>query len=433
MYHIFTFEWRHIKSSGLFRVTLLVLPLLIGYSLYLGNERVVQQEETIQSLRTAEANFYAEKKQELLAIEQGEKEVERWFQDPANPLVIGQFAGAGKHVFLTPGPLAALAGGQMDILPYYGRVTISTTEALRDNALENPFMQLVGTFDFAFVLVWLVPLFVIVTGYNMLSSERELGTYALLRSKPVSIVRILLFKMLFRFLIIFGLVAISLLFWAALFGINLLHKDGLALFGVVLLYIAFWFSLCALFNLLPTASAVNAVSLAGLWVFFLLLVPSIISMLATSLHPVPSRALWTTEQRSIQQNIQQKDEALFDAWVADHPEEFVEGNTPGFYQIWLRRLVMAETMDALYLEAQTKFEQPKERQAALVSRLRPLSPPMWLQSWLERRAGTDAQRLRSLDKKLQNFQKEWNDFFVPRFRLLDFLSVDDYEMIPEPG
>ena len=47
MKHVFKFEWLHIRKSSLFWVTAIVLPLLIGYSLYLGNERVLQQQETI--------------------------------------------------------------------------------------------------------------------------------------------------------------------------------------------------------------------------------------------------------------------------------------------------------------------------------------------------------------------------------------------------
>lgn len=430
--HICSFEWKQLKSSGLFRITLLVLPLLIGYSLYLGNERVTHQEQTIESLRTAEANFYDEKRQELEAIERGEKEVERWFQDPANPLVLSRFRGAGKHVFLEPKPLAALAGGQLDILPYYGKVTITTMEPLRDNALENPFMQVIGIFDFAFVLVWLVPLFVIVLGYNMLSSEREMGTYALLRSQPVSIYRILFYKMLFRFMILCSLVIFSLLIWTLIFGISLFNNDGIALLGVILLYIAFWFGFCALFNLFQTSSAVNAVSLAGVWVLFLLLIPSLISMLASSLNPIPSRALWITDQRSIQQEVAQENDALFDSWITEHPEEFVESDTPSFYEVWLRQLITAEATQNREKVAQVRFEEAKEQQAALVSRLRPLSPSMWVQSWLERRAGTDAERLASLNDEMLKFQKEWYDFFVPRFRRLEFLSSEEYDLIPKP-
>lgn len=432
MKHVFSFEWLHIKKSGLFWITAAILPLLIGFSLYLGNERVGQQLETIADLRKAESAFYAEKRLELEAIERGEAEVEMWWQNPANPLVLAQFGGGGKHVILEPRPLAALAGGQLDILPYYGRVTMTRTEPLRDNALENPFMQVVGTFDFAFVLIWLVPLFIIVMGYNVLSSERELGTWALLRSQPVPINRILFYKLLFRFLLMLAIILISLLVWAFIFGIDMFNRDGYSLFGMIVLYTAFWFALCAILSMFKTSSAVNAVSLAGLWVLFLLLIPSLISMIASAVHPIPSRALWITEQRAIEQAVQAESEALFDTWRADHPEEIVDGETPFFYEIWLQRFVINQEIKQRKQEAEARFISPKEQQAALVARVRLLSPPMWLQSWLERLAGTDAKRLHALSDELNAFQNEWNSFFLPRFQRLDFFTSEDLIEIPSP-
>lgn len=433
MLHLFSFEWLHIRQSGAFWGTVAVLPLLVGFSLYLGSERISQQQETIAQLRASERAFYEEKRLELKSLEQDGATVDMWWQNPANPLVLGQFGQAGKHVFLEPKPLAALAAGQLDILPYYGRVTLTGTESLRDNALENPFMQVSGSFDFAFVLVWLVPLFVIVMGYNVISSEREGGTFALLQSQPVSMNRILAGKLIFRFLIVLGIILASLTAWALLFGIDLLNSDGLSLFVVVTAYIAFWFLLCALVNMTKNGSAVNAVSLAGLWVFFLLLLPSFITLIVSTVHPIPSRALWITEQRAIQQKVEGEGEELFDLWIVDHPEEFVEGDTPQFYNIWLRRLVWSETVQERKQEAERLFEQPRKQQAALAARLRPLSPPMTLQAWLERKAGTDADRLRSLDEEMRAFQKEWQDFFLPRFRMLEFFASDEIRDIPSPG
>ncbi len=433
MKDLFLFEWRHIRNSGSFLGMLVIIPLLIGFSLHLGNERVNQQLETISQLREMEETFYYDKLNELKAIEAGEAEYNAWWQNPANPLVLAQFNQAGRHVFLEPKPLSALASGQLDIFPYYGKVTLTTADPLRDNALENPFMQVAGSFDFAFVLVWLIPLFVIVMGYNVISSERENGTYALLQSQPIAIKKILFYKLLFRFLVISGLIVISLILWALVYGINVFSISGLQLISIVLLYIAFWFCLCAIFNLYQTSSAVNAVGLAGLWVILLLVIPALISLIVSTVHPIPSRAIWITEQRAIQQDVQAQGEELFDLWLVDHPEEFLEGDTPQFYQSWVRRLVWAENIAEREQKAERIFEEPRIRQSEMASRLRFLSPPMALQTWLERKAGSDAERLRSLDQELKRFQSEWQVFFLPRFYRLDFFTPDEFDLIPRPS
>lgn len=430
MIHIFDFEWRHIRTSGAFWGTAIILPLLIGFSLYLGSNRTTQHVETINELLATETAFYDDMRSQLEAIERGDAEVDAWFQNPANPLVLGQFGEAGRHIFLHPKPLAPLAAGQLDILPYYGKVTLTGLEPLRDNALENPFMQVSGSFDFAFVLVWLVPLFIIVMGYNVISSERERGTYSLLQSQPISIRAILFQKMIIRFLLVNGIIILSLIVWSVMFGIDLFNIQGLQLIVAISLYTSFWFALCVLFNLFQTSSAMNAVGLTGLWVFFLLIIPSVISLIVTSLHPVPSRALWITEQRTIQQAVQAEGDDLFDSWIVEHPEEFVEGDTPQFYNTWMRRFVWAQTVAEREHEAERQFEEPRKRQAQLASRLRVLSPPMTLQAWLERKAGTDTERLRSLEGEMRAFQQEWQEFFLPRFRRLEFLRSDELIHIP---
>ena len=149
--HIFAFEWRTLRKTGSFWATLLIFPLLIGYSLYLGSERSAQQQQTIQMLSTADKAFYEEKQQQLHDIEGGASPPDVWWQNPANPLALGEFREAGKHIFVEPKPLSALAAGQLDILPYYGKVSMMEKQPLRDNALENPFMQVAGSFDVAFV------------------------------------------------------------------------------------------------------------------------------------------------------------------------------------------------------------------------------------------------------------------------------------------
>ncbi|MEJ7658781.1 MAG: hypothetical protein WKG07_03710 [Hymenobacter sp.] len=64
---------------------------------------------------------------------------------------------------------------------------------------------LVGNFDLAFVLVYLLPLFVIALGYGLLAGEQESGVLPLLRVQAASVRRLLLGKLLFGFLLVAGL------------------------------------------------------------------------------------------------------------------------------------------------------------------------------------------------------------------------------------
>jgi len=433
MWHIFNFEWIQMRKSWSFRFTAMLVPLLIGYSLYLGHIRVQEQLHNVQQLLQLEEAFYTEMANRQQLIEQGQETTQNWFQDPSNPIVLAQFGDAGRFVILHPKPLAALAAGQSDLLPYYGKVTLTGRNVMRDNALGNPVLQATGQFDFAFVLVWLIPLFVIVMGFDVLSREKESGTFALLKAQPVSILKILLHKVMFRYLVISAIVGVSVLIAALVMGIPFFSLGGLHVAAAVLAYIAFWFMLCILVNLKSDRSAVNAIILAGSWVFFVLVLPSIIMQYAANRHPVPSRAMWVTEQRAIEQSVNADRDAYYESWKADHPEEVLDGETPAFYQIWMQRLVTQQIMQERLDPARERFDKPLVDQANLIARLRMVSPPLMIHHWLQQQAGTDAARLRTLDRLLHESQQEWQSTFIPRFRQLHFFTAEEIRAIRAAG
>ena len=70
---------------------------------------------------------------------------------------------------------------------------------------------MVGRFDLAFVVVYLLPLLVLALSFNVLSEEREQGTLALTLSQPVSARGVVAAKLAFRALLVVGMVlAVSL-------------------------------------------------------------------------------------------------------------------------------------------------------------------------------------------------------------------------------
>lgn len=430
--HLLKFELLQYFRNRILWIILLLISTLTLLSLFLGNQRVQQKHTVIEQLQQADEAFYAERKVLLKRVEAGEVEIEQWWQDPSNPLVIAAFGASGKHVFLEPAPLSLLAKGQSDILPYYGKVRMSAMIKLRDNVFENPVSQLKGTFDFAFVLIWLIPLMIIALSYNLLSSEREMGTMKILMSLPVSESKILLAKVIFRLILITSPIIITVIVGLFLFNIAITWSEIWKLSYSILFYCVFWFSLCTILNLTKLNSAANAVVLFGLWMVFLLIIPSVINLLANSLHPVPSRAIWITEQRAIQQETEEESHQILADFYEVNPREIDDSEVPGFYDNWNRRFLMLDVIREREKVAIKQFENPKQAQKRFVERAQFLSPPMMMNHFIERLAGTDSEQLKALNLKMEAFQKEWNAFFLPRFRNLDFLAIEDFEMIPSP-
>lgn len=84
-----------------------------------------------------------------------------------------------------PSPLAFAALGMRDVSPYILRVRALGLEAqIYDGDTFNPELALPGRFDFAFVLVFLAPLFVIALCHDLVSGEREAGRQRMLEALP---------------------------------------------------------------------------------------------------------------------------------------------------------------------------------------------------------------------------------------------------------
>jgi len=80
--------------------------------------------------------------------------------------------------------------GQRDLQPFNLKVRLLALQGqLYDSDVTNPLLAAFGSFDLAFVIVFIVPLFVIALTHNVWSAERELGTWSLIQSQPASTLR----------------------------------------------------------------------------------------------------------------------------------------------------------------------------------------------------------------------------------------------------
>ena len=405
-------ERRLLAADPALRIALVVFAALFVYALANGMAWERFQERTVESARTGNAERIRALEQELADIASGGQPSSP-FRDPRAPNVLGGARGAHTAA-LSPGPLAALAVGQGDLLPYYYDVSIYTNESSfqQNGEVENPLNLMVGRFDLAFVTVYLLPLLVLALSFNVLSEEREQGTLALTLSQPVSARAVVGAKLAFRALLVVGLAAgVSLL--------GILATGGFAASGRVLLWCAtvtlyalFWFALAAWFNSLRRSSAWNATVLVGAWLVLVVVLPAAINIAAGLLHPLPSRVEMITAQREASNDAVNRRSELLARYLEDHPEmaSGVVAEEPG-----LGALAWAAT-DAVNgrLEQVTAVHDARRaEQLALIRRYRFLSPALLAQGVLMDAAGTGDARFARFQSQVRDFAEQWRQFFVP--------------------
>ena len=214
--------------------------------------------------------------------------------------------------------------------PGHYRITLESREALfAGDELDNPTNLLAGSFDVAFVIVFLYPLLILALGYNLLSGEKESGTLALTLAQPISLTRLATAKILARGGVVLALTTVLTLVAAVAAGVDLGTPGALSslasYFGVIAVYGLFWFSLALLVNAFGRASATNVVILAGAWLTLALIIPSATALVATTLYPVPSRVEMIQAMRVAGREASERGSQLLGAYFADHPELAPEG------------------------------------------------------------------------------------------------------------
>ncbi|MEA5460892.1 DUF3526 domain-containing protein [Arcicella sp. LKC2W] len=194
-------------------------------------------------------------------------------------------------------PISALSIGQRDINPSIQSITIRGLEAQKyDSDLNNPINLLLGNIDYSFVLIFLFPLIIIAFTYNIISEEKESGTWKIVFVQCQNYFLYVCSVFYVRFFVIVLILIISLLL--AVFFLQIpLNTIFFTYFITSLLYVIFWFGVCFWVVSLHKNSNYNAILLLSLWLLLIIILPAIINNYLVNKYPTPESFETTLKQR----------------------------------------------------------------------------------------------------------------------------------------
>lgn len=410
-------EWRLLQADKTLLAIALLLAALVGYSLYNGVSWVRFQKQTLAQAAEEEGERITKLKQNLEDIEAGRAEP-KGFQDPRSAGAIGG-TSAAPYLAMPPAPLGALAIGQSDLYPYYFKLNLRSKQAiLANDEIENPTNLLAGRFDLAFVLISLFPLLILALGYNLISAEREQGTLVLALSQPLSLRELVSGKILLRGAVLLGFLGVFTIGGAALSGVDLSTGDSWTRLGLWLvmmaLYTSFWFGLAVLVNTYRNSSATNALLLAGGWLAFVLVLPSLANLIATSLYPVPSRVEMVQAMRSAGKEAQSKGSLLLAKYMEDHPELAPADGNAGAVDFASVSYAVQMEVDKQVQPILDRFDRQVAEQQRFVDTFRFMSPAILVQGALNDIAGTSLGRYQHFTGLVNTFFDQWQGYFLPK-------------------
>jgi len=341
-----------------------------------------------------------------------------------------QVAGRPTSALLPPAPMPALAVGQADLLPAHEQVSLWRLEKPSEgrSELENPSRLLAGRFDLAFVLVWLLPLFLLAAAYDLCAGDREAGTLRMVLAQGVS-PRIWIARRAFaRGAPVLLIAVLSVLVAGQIGGAEGVGaRTGFAVL-IVIAYGAFWLALAALVNGYARSAAAAATALGSIWVLFVLVVPTLLNVVVESLHPSPSRAELVAEARAAAAVAEKRGQELVSSFYRDHPELAPVGMQGDMMS---RMLAVQDEVGRAMDPVKQRFESAILAQQEVVDRWRFASPAIAMHEALTDLAGTGYWRHRAFRVQVETFKDQLHAYYSPKFHKRAPLTKADLPNFPK--
>lgn len=404
---------------------------LIGLALALALHQGVRWYEHLRGLGVSaarvEADVAARSRALAAALDQAPNPLITPTRDPRNPYGFAHFQ-MQHTIVLPPTSLAALTTGQSDLLAQTLALTPGTPPSRIGLAEpDNPRRLLVGAFDPTFVVVALIPLFVIALTYGLVSSDRERGVLALVLAQPVTPRRLLVSRLLPRILLVITVLLAVPVGSVAHFGVANVEVVSLLLWmGVALAYAAFWFALSVAIAVRRGSSAGHALVLASLWLVLTVVIPAGVSLLAKTAFPVPSRMELILAMRAASDEISAKASQLLADYYEDHPEFAPQPGAPTEFAAV--RLITDQRLDEALAPVMSHYQQRLEAQQRFVGSLQVLSPALLAQHGLSEAAGTGRTRHDEFLRQASAHHLALRAFFNPR--ILRKERFDAWDRVP---
>jgi ABC-2 type transport system permease protein len=311
--------------------------------------------------------------------------------------------------------LAGLAIGQRDINPSLQSVTIRNLEEQKyATDLMNPMYQMLGNMDFSFVLIYFFPLIIIAFCFNLISEEKEEGTWSLVLSQSNNPLKMLRLKILIRYFSVL-LVLILLLIIAKFYMEIPFDSAFLAFILISILYITFWFALAWLVASFHKNSSQNALILLISWVTLTIVVPAGINAVTVNLYPVPEAFSTVLESRDGYHNKWDVPKEPTVAKFHKHYPQFSQFKHPEAKDYsWLWYYAMQQMGDDEAVTESLNFKEKLKKRNAFSSTAGMFFPSIHAQLSLNALSLSDMDNYLNFIEKLENFHEQKRLYFYPK-------------------
>jgi ABC-2 type transport system permease protein len=448
-------EWKFFRKSAIFWIALTATLLSLGLGAWNSYRRWSRTHRQVQLLNQQMESKLSQTRARLVEIRQAiasgdtnkirKQELEwgaqqtQWVNAYNPPTTV-----------LPVAPLAFLATGRSDILPRSYKS--SPWRGVEPNAptTDDPVALLIGDFDLKLVVLAILPLILVLSCFDLLTSEREVGTLQLILSQPISFRNLLLCRAAVRGSLVVGSLLITIVALA-----SAVHLAGGAIWigrlaaytAVSIGYLCLWVMIPICVNLLGRSGTVNSVLLGGCWLTMVVLIPGITPVMAEVLAPTPSRALYIDLERAARLKVYNgirpgarspsadDREAMFAAFLKRHPEW---ASDPSLLRPRLLNAAQGEEHTAMLAAIAKDFDTAKEHQKKIIAWLSIFSFTGTTDRILTELSGNSDARQAAFLEQSREFFATTKRYFWPLIFRWKLFTPEQFAEIPrftftEPG
>ncbi len=426
--NILLYEWTHFFRNP-FKIIAVLLFVVAGiYGLRNGQHLYQNQMAEIEKIQE---KIETDKQKYLAQYEEGKLvDANRPWIDMGNPF--WAIWNTPTYQLKTPSPAIVYSIGQAEQYGFYKRVTFWASPYDADMAEEiaNPERLQTRTLDFAFVLLFLLPLLLLILLYNIGSAEAEQGFLPLIEVQTAAKNSWLLARMAFYYLLVATVALVLLLYGAMLTDV---FKATSNAFGQMLLYTVLYLSFWSVifFFILKKGKNIlgNTLQMVGIWLLFAFVIPAIVHQSISIIKPANLMTDFI-DVRDKQQDLYAND-SLFQQKLIDLFPEIT--NSPVYQDSTKIDLARNRSASALVNELKKESIQPIEQESkdknSLIQATYWFNPVMFFQNSLNsisKTHYTDYQQFRDgiqtlIDKRTAVLIQElWNDTKVDKEKYLEY-------------
>jgi ABC-2 type transport system permease protein len=190
-------------------------------------------------------------------------------------------------VYHTPGEWSFIALGNRLVIPYVQRIRLLGLQGqLYDGESHHPEYVMLGSFDYAFLLVFFAPLLCIALTHDLKASEQQAQRLLFLQSLMTTPRHFWGKRVLSRWLLITLTFVLPVLLFAAIHTLS--PEPLLRVVAITALYTFLWSVLCAAFSLRKRAlnANFNAMLLTSIWLMLCVVLPNLSQLWLHDRYPL---------------------------------------------------------------------------------------------------------------------------------------------------